>query len=53
MASLRSSFRFGASLTAMGIAGLAQVAVAQDAPTRGSLNAAQPPNRVSMATISL
>ena len=41
MASLRSSFRFGASLTAMGIAGLAQVAVAQDAPTRGSLNAAQ------------
>lgn len=41
MASLRTSFRLGASLTVIGIAGLAQVAAAQDEPTRGSLNAAQ------------
>lgn len=41
MASLRNSFRIGASVAAIGIAGLAQAALAQDAPTRGSLNAAQ------------
>ncbi|MBD8679735.1 TonB-dependent receptor [Sphingomonas sp. CFBP 13720] len=41
MASSRGTVRIGASLLAIGMAGLAQMAAAQDAPTGGSQNADQ------------
>ncbi|WP_230769234.1 hypothetical protein [Sphingomonas sp. Leaf4] len=41
MKAFAKSIRLGVSLSAIGIAGLAQPALAQDAPTGGSLNAAQ------------
>ncbi len=41
MASLRNSIRIGVSLAAIGMAGAAQIATAQEAPAGGSLNAAQ------------